>query len=138
MAGGFRTPVHLMDHMQKEWFATAMVAMVLADGNISQAEVDSLIQSIGFVGDPETTDRLKKFLQHQTPPPIPAFSGWEKELRFRAAILLDLIQVAVADRDFSQGEKEKFYGIGNLLGFPRNKIDELIAMGNKFMEDQPG
>ena len=138
MASGFRTPIQQMDSRQKEWFATAMVAMVLADGSIDQHEVDSLMKSIAFLDDPVTIERLKKFLQHQTPPPIPAFSGWEKELRFRAAILLDLIQVAVADRDFSQGEKEKFYGIGNLLGFPRNKIDELIAMGNKFMEDQPG
>ena len=138
MASEFRTPVHQMDHRQKEWFATAMVAMVLADGSISQQEVDSLMKSISFLNDPDTIERLKKFLQHQTPPPIPAFSGWEKEIRPRAAILLDLIHVAVSDKDFSDGEKQKFYEIGNLLGFPRNKIDELIAMGHKFMENLPG
>ena len=138
MATGFRTPIHLMDAAQKEWFATVMVAMVLADGSITQAEVDHLMQSISFVGDPETINRLKKFLQYQTPPPIPVFPGWEKELRNRAAILLDLIQVAVSDKDFSEGEKKKFYEIGNLLGFPRHKIDELIAMGHKFMDGVGG
>jgi len=133
----FRTPIHQMDDIQKDWFATAMVAVVLADGNVSQGEVESLMNTISFLHDPEVVDRLKKFLQYQTPPPLSAFIGWEKELKNRAAMLLDLIEVAVADRDFSEPEKEKFYEIGKILGFPTTKIDELIAMGHKFMEALP-
>ncbi len=137
MSANFLTPVHAMDNRQKDWFATVMVAMVLADGNVSQGEVQSLMKSISFIEEPETVARLKKFIQFKTAPPLSAFVGWEKEIKKRAAILLDLIHVAVADQEFSLGEKEKFYEIGNLLGFPRGKIDELVKLGGQFMENLP-
>lgn len=128
MAVSFRTAVHSMDDRQKEWFATAMVAMVMADGTVTEGEVESLLQSVSFVKETEAVERLKKYIQFNTPPPLPAFSGWEKEIKKKAAILLDLIQVAISDRDFSSEEKEKFYEIGKVLGFPRQKIDELVKL----------
>lgn len=132
MAQALRTPIKVMNNRQKEWLATAMVAMVLADGNVSQGEVQSLMQSISFVQEPETVDRLKKHVQFQTSPPIPAFAGWEKEPKYRAMMLLDLMEVAISDRDFSPPEKAKFYEIGRLLGFNKDKIDQLVQAGDKF------
>ncbi len=69
----FRTPIKEMTPQQKEWFATAMVAVVLADGSVSKGEVESLLNSISFVSDPVAVDRLKKHVQFQTAPPIPGF-----------------------------------------------------------------
>jgi uncharacterized tellurite resistance protein B-like protein len=132
MGQALRTPIKAMNNRQKEWLATAMVAMVLADGNVSQGEVQSLMQSISFVQEPETVERLKKHIQFKTSPPIPTFSGWEKETKYRATMLLDLIEVAISDRDFSPPEKAKFYEIGKLLGFGRNQIDQLVQAGDKF------
>ena len=93
------------------------------------------MNSISFVQDPTAVDRLKKYVQFKTAPPLAVFTGWEKEVRNKAAILLDLMEVAIADRDFSPPEKEKFYELGNLLGFNKGKIDELIEAGNKFMQN---
>ena len=126
-----------MDTDQKEWFATAMVAIVLADGKVSQGEVEGLMNSISFVQDPNAVERLKKYIQFQTPPPLSVFTGWEKEVRNKGAILLDLMDVAVSDSDLSPPEKAKFYELGNLLGFNKGKIDELIEAGNRFMQN-PG
>lgn len=131
----FRTPIKEMTSPQKEWFATAMVAVVLADGTVSQGEVTSLLNSISFVQDPTAVDRLKKHIQFQAAPPIPSFVGWENDVKKRAAIMLDLIHVAIADNDFSEQEKDKFYEIGKLLNFERGKIDDLFVAADKFMQN---
>ena len=46
MALTFRTPIAKMNDQQREWFASAMIAMILSDGNVSQGEVESLMQAI--------------------------------------------------------------------------------------------
>ena len=135
MGQTFRTPVKEMDERQKEWFATAMVAVVLADGSVSKGEVQGLRDSISFVTDPAVVVRLMKHVQFQSAPPIPSFTGWEEDYRKRAAMMLDLVHVAIADNDFSDPEKEKFYEIGVLLNFTREKIDELFIAADKFMQD---
>jgi len=137
MARTFVTPIQAMDDRQKEWFATAMVAMVLADGNISQGEVQALMESIHFLRDQAAVERLKKFVQHQTPPNMPPFSGWAKNPRYRAAMLLDLMEVAISDKDLSPKEKEQFHRLGKMLGFSYDKIEELVQFGTKSLENLP-
>jgi tellurite resistance protein len=41
-------------------------------------------------------------------------------------MLIDLINVAIADRSFSPKEREQFHRIGPLLGFPDARADESI------------
>jgi hypothetical protein len=60
--------------------------------------------------------------------------GWEDKLKNRALMMLDLMDVAIADRDFSPKERDQFLLIGKVLGFPRPKVEELIAMGEKATE----
>ncbi|HKI97814.1 MAG TPA: hypothetical protein VKB51_05005 [bacterium] len=131
MAHNFRTPVEAMNDHQREWFAVAMVAMVLADGNIAQGEAKSLMQSLSFVRNAQLVESLKKYIAFQTMPTLTAFAGWENKLKNRALMMLDLMEVAIADRDFSPKEREQFLVIGKLLGFPRPKVEELIAMGEQ-------
>ncbi len=130
----FRTPLQLMNDAQKEWFATAIISMVLADGNVSQGEVSMLMRSISFVKDPRVSDSLKKFIHHSTPPTLSIFKGWDKEPKNRARMMLDLLDVAIADRDISDTERDQFQQIGKLLGFPPSKVTELIQMGEASIE----
>jgi len=102
--------------------------MVLADGNIAQGEAKSLMQSLSFVRNAQLVESLKKYIAFQTMPTLTAFAGWENKLKNRALMMLDLMEVAIADRDFSPKEREQFLVIGKLLGFPRPKVEELIAM----------
>jgi uncharacterized tellurite resistance protein B-like protein len=139
MSHAFKTPIKLMNDAQREWFATALVAMILADGNVSKGEVEMLLQSISFVKNPQAVERLKKFVQYQTLPTLSPFHGWEKEVKYRAVMLVDLMSVAIADRDFSPKEREQFHQIGKTLGFTAEKVDELAAMGDRFIEKlEPG
>ena len=137
MTATFRSAVQSMNDAQREWFATAMVAMVLADGNVSQGEVEKLMQSISFVRNPQVVERLKKYVHFQAVPTLVPFQGWEKDLKGRALLLIDLMEVAIADRDFSAKEREQFQLIGRLLGFPTGKVEELIALGGKAIENMP-
>jgi len=123
-----------MNDHQREWFATAMVSMVLADGNVTQGEAQSLMQSIAFVRNAQLVETLKKYIAYQTVPNLTAFVGWEDKLKNRALMMLDLMDVAIADRDFSPKERDQFLLIGKVLGFPRPKVEELIAMGEKATE----
>ncbi|MCH8883954.1 MAG: TerB family tellurite resistance protein [SAR324 cluster bacterium] len=134
MAVKFKTPIQAMDDKQKEWFATAMVSMVLADGNVSQGEVESLVSSFAFVNSPGATDRLKKFLHYKTMPDLQAFTGWQKNLKGRALMLIDLMETAISDRDFSPKEREQFLRIGKMLGFSYDKIEQFIQMGDNALQ----
>ena len=130
----FRTPLNLMNKDQKSWFATAMVAMVLADGTVTKEEAETLMISISFVQDDRLLETLKKYVRHQTAPTLGTFKGWDKEVKYRAMMMLDLMAVAIADRDLSDTERDQFLQIGKLLGIPAAKVMELIEIGEKSIE----
>src|SRR5579863_63871 len=110
-----RTPIAKMTELQREWFASAMIAMILADGSVSKDEVESLLQAISFVKHPHAVDRLKKYIHAQAPPTLTPFHGWDHAPRSRALMLVDLMSVAIADRNFSPKEREQFHHIGEML-----------------------
>jgi uncharacterized tellurite resistance protein B-like protein len=127
----FKTPIDSMDARQKEWFATAMVSMILADGDVSEGEVDSLMGTFSVICNPDGAARLKKFLQYKTMPDLTAFSGWSKNPKAKALILIDLMETAISDRSFSPKEREQFHRIGKLLGFAAAQVEQFINLGEK-------
>ena len=138
MATNFRTPIAVMNDQQKEWFATAMVSMVVADGDVSAGEVESLLASLSFIKSQDTQERLKKYIHYKTLPVLSTFVGWDKEQKRRAAILFDLIHVAIADQDLSDKERQQFQHIGKMLGFPREQVEHLIKLGAKYIDQLAG
>jgi len=127
----FKAPVDAMDAQQKEWFATAMVSMILADGDVSQGEVDSLMSTFTVICNPDSASRLRKFLQFKTMPDLKAFSGWSKNPKGRALMLIDLMETAISDRSFSPKERDQFMRIGKLLGFNNQQVEQFISLGDK-------
>ena len=113
----------------------AMVAMVLADGDVDESEVKSLLGSISFIKSPETQARLKKYLQHKTMPVLNAFVGWDNKPKARALLLIDLLEVAIADRDLSPKERDQFRHIGDVLGFQRAQLDHFLETGTQAMHN---
>jgi hypothetical protein len=49
-------------------------------------------------------------------------------------MLIDLMNVGIADRSFSPKEREQFLRIGPLLGFPDARADECIHTGDEVLE----
>lgn len=127
----FKTKISELKTHQREWFATAMVAMVLADGNIDRSEVDFIVKMSALVTDDSTVERLKKFIQFKTMPPLGEPSGIDRKLGM--SMIIDLIRVAVSDKDFDPTEKELLLKIGKSLGFRREEMDKLVMYGFELM-----
>lgn len=127
----FKTKISSLNPRQREWFATATVAMMLADGNIDRGEMDFILRMIQTVKDEVVVDRLKKFIQFRTMPPLGAPAGIDRKLGM--SMVIDLIRVAVADSDFDAKEKEMILDIGKNLGFSEAEMDQLIMYGFELM-----
>ena len=127
----FKTKISSLNDRQRDWFATAMVAMVLADGDIDRAEVDFLVKITSLVKEEATKDRLKKFIQFKTIPPLGKPTGVDRKIAM--TMIIDLIRVAVADKDFAEVEKEMIREIGQTLAFAPDEIDKLVMYGFELM-----
>ncbi len=127
----FKTKISALNDRQRDWFATAMVAMVLADGDIDRAEVDFLLKVTSMIKDESTKDRLKKFIQFKTIPPLGQSVGLDRKVAM--TMIIDLIRVAVADKDFANAEKDMIREVGKSLKFASDEIDKLVMYGFELM-----
>jgi uncharacterized tellurite resistance protein B-like protein len=127
----FKTKISELKTPQRTWFATALVAMVLADGSIARSEVDFIMRLTTLVKDDGTMERLKKFIQFQTIPPLGTPAGIDKKIGM--TMILDLIRIAVADKDFAPAEKDMIEKIGKSMGFSREELDKLVFYGFELM-----
>ena len=127
----FKTKITALNERQRTWFATAMVAMILADGDIDRSEVDFIVKLIGLVKDPAVSERLKKFIQFKTMPPLGSPVGIDRKLGM--SMVIDLIRVAVADNDFAASEKAMIQDIGKNLGFNEDELNKLVMFGFELM-----
>ena len=127
----FKTKISELKTPQRTWFATALVAMVLADGNIDRSEVDFIMRLTTLVKDDGTMERLKKFIQFQTIPPLGTPAGIDKKIGM--TMIIDLIRIAVADKDFAPTEKDMIDKIGKSMGFSREELDKLVLYGFELM-----
>jgi uncharacterized tellurite resistance protein B-like protein len=127
----FKTKISELKPLHRTWFATAMVAMVLADGNIDRSEVEFIMKLTSLVKDDATMDRLKKFIQFQTVPPLGSPTGIDKKTAM--SMIIDLIRIAVSDKDFAPAEKDMIEKIGKSMGFSREELDKLVMYGFELM-----
>ena len=127
----FKTKISELKPTHRTWFATALVAMVLADGNIDRSEVEFIMKLTSLVRDEATVERLKKFIQFQTIPPLGSPPGIDKKIGM--TMIIDLIRVAVADQDFAPQEKDMIEKIGKSMGFNREELDKLVMYGFELM-----
>ncbi len=127
----FKTQISKLEPRAREWFATAMVAMVLADGDIDRSEMEFLLRVVQLVRDEAVVDRLKKFIQFKTMPPLGNPGGIPRKIGM--SMIIDLIRVAVADQDFDAKEKEMVQAVGKSLGFKQDEVDQLVLYGFELM-----
>lgn len=127
----FKTHISELNPRTRDWFVTAMISMILADGNIDRAEVDFLIKATSLIKDEPTKERMKKFIQFKTLPPLGAPGTVDRKIAM--SMIIDLIRVAVADKDFAEKEKTMIREIGHSLAFAPDEIDKLVMYGFELM-----
>ena len=111
-----------------------VLASILADGNIDRAEVDFIVKLVSLVKDEGMVERLKKFIQFKTMPPI----GPPPEIDRKTcmSMIIDLIRVAVSDQNFAPTEKEMIGKIGKSMGFADEELEKLVMYGFELMGDK--
>ena len=127
----FKTHISELSPRQRDWFVTAMISMVLADGNIDRAEVDFLLKATSLIKEDAAKERMKKFIQFKTLPPLGAPGTVDRKVAM--TMIIDLIRVAVADKDFANKEKDMIRTIGQSLSFAPDEIDKLVMYGFELM-----
>jgi len=127
----FKTKISRLNPKQRTWFATAIVAIVLADGNIDRAEVDFIVKLVSLVPDQPTVERLKKFIQFKTIPPLGAPAEIDRKLAM--SMMIDMVRVAVSDKHFPDSEKVMLMKVGKSLGFSEGEVEKLILYGFELM-----
>ena len=132
----FKTKISALNPRQRAWFATAMVSMILADGNIDRAEVEFIVKIVALVKDETTVERLKKFIQFKTTPPLGPPPEMDRKVAM--SMVLDLIRIAVSDMNFAPPEKEGITKIGRSMGFSDEELNKLIMYGFELMSGKKG
>ena len=127
----FKTKISALNPRQRAWFATAMVSMILADGNIDRAEVEFIVKIVALVKDETMVERLKKFIQFKTTPPLGAPPEIDRKIAM--TMVLDLIRIAVSDMNFAPTEKDMIGKIGRSMGFSDEELNKLIMYGFELM-----
>jgi uncharacterized tellurite resistance protein B-like protein len=130
----FKTKISALNERQRTWFATAMVGMILADGDIDRAEVEFIVKLISLVKDEAVQERLKKFIQFKTMPPLGQPVGIDRKLGM--SMIIDLIRIAVSDNDFAASEKAMIQEVGKGLGFSEDEVDKLVMFGFELMNQK--
>ncbi len=135
-----RTLLNMLSEDQKKWMASAMICMILADGRVDKEEVDALQIALGVLHDVDVIEDLKQRVHDQRMPEMGMFPDPPLGWRERSLIMIDIIHVAISDREISAGEQKSVMELGQLMGFPESKLEELIKHGTNLirtMEEHP-
>ncbi|MBU3917567.1 TerB family tellurite resistance protein [bacterium] len=88
----------------KEWFARAIVGMILADGRIDQAELDYLKGIISFLENTDLIDSILELTGRNAIPELDPIDIDEKQALF---IIEHLASISIVDENLDRNE-EKF------------------------------
>ena len=120
-----------MSDDQLFWFASAVVAMVMADEHIDLHERSFLHSAIRMLKDNQKIQQLEEYiLRWQTPPIEPIeFSKEDQD-----HMLESLLNIATVDRNFDEREESLLREIARSMKTPESQIETLIKLGHKRVE----
>lgn len=130
----FRTNVSQLDALGKEWFAEVVIGGVLADGQIDRSETNFLLTVIKLLDNKYTVERLKKFILNHVVPPLSRPKSVDKKNGM--AVVVDLVCLSAADKEFHPKEKAHIFNVGIALGFKREEVKKLIAYGLQLSKEK--
>ena len=93
--------IEQMASLTKEWFAKAIVGMILADGRIDKAELDYLNDLIGFLKEESLVETISDMLKRNE---IPTLEPLEPVTNEALEIVKHLTIMAVVDEDLANRE----------------------------------
>jgi uncharacterized tellurite resistance protein B-like protein len=124
----------LVGRMTKEqlfWFASAVVAMVMADEHIDLHERSFLHSAIRLVDDTKQIQELEEYILRWQAPPLEEIKFSKKD---KEQLLESLLNIATVDRNFDEREEQLLYQIATVIDISTEEIENLIKLGHKRIE----
>ena len=124
----------LVERMTKEqlfWFASAVVAMVMADEHIDLHERSFLHSAIRLVDDTKQIQELEEYILRWQAPPLEEIKFSKKD---KEQLLESLLNIATVDRNFDEREEQLLYQIATVIDISTEEIENLIKLGHKRIE----
>ena len=112
--------VEHMSSAEKNWFASSIAGMIVADGRADQTELEFLKEAINFLDNKDEISQIMAIVKSGT---LPELSPLEIDSKQAFLMLKYLAQLMVADSDLSSKEIEFFLVTGKFLGFS----DEILS-----------
>ena len=112
--------VEHMSSAEKNWFASSIAGMIVADGRADQTELEFLKEAINFLDNKDEISQIMAIVKNGT---LPNLSPLEIDSKQAFLMLKYLAQLMVADSDLSSKEIEFFLLVGKFLGFS----DEILS-----------
>ena len=120
-----------MTEEQLFWFASAVVAMVMADDHIDLHERSFLHSAIRLIKDERKIQELEEYILRWEIPPIQPIAFSKKDQRY---MLETLLNIATVDRNFDEREEAFLREIAASMNFPQPQIENLVKLGHKRVE----
>ena len=123
--------INRMSDDQLFWFASAVVAMDMADDHIDLHERSFLHSAIRMLKDNQKIQELEEYiLRWQTPPIEPIEFSKEDQNH----MLESLLNIATVDRNFDEREESLLRKIARSMKISETQIETLIKLGHKRVE----
>ena len=123
--------INRMSDDQLFWFASAVVAMVMADDHIDLHERSFLHSAIRMLKDNQKIQELEEYILLWERPPIEPieFSKIDQD-----HMLESLLNIATVDRNFDEREERLLREIARSMNISESQIETLIKLGHKRVE----
>ena len=123
--------VEHMSSTEKNWFASSIAGMIVADGHADQTELDFLKEAINFLDNKEEISQIMAIIKNGN---LPELSPLEIDPKQAFLMLKYLSQLMVADSDLSSKEIEFFLSTGRFLGFSNEILAKFWKSARSLLE----
>ena len=123
--------VEHMSSSEKNWFASSIAGMIVADGHADQTELDFLKEAINFLDNKEEISQIMAIIKNGN---LPELSPLEIDPKQAFLMLKYLSQLMVADSDLSSKEIEFFISTGRFLGFSNEILAKFWKSARSLLE----
>jgi tellurite resistance protein len=125
MSGNF---INNLPKAAQIWSAKAIAGIIVADGVVTNAELEILRESIGFLEDLEEINNIVEMVKQRKKPKLEVLKA---DRKIATKILMSLALVALADDKLSHTETEYFAYIAGKLGFQSSLAKMTIIWGRE-------
>ncbi len=120
--------IELMLPETKEWFAKAIVGMILADGRIDKAELEYLNNLLGFLERQDLVQSISTMLKNNQ---MPELEPMELVVNEALEIVKHLTVMAVVDENLASREIKFLYHVTSQLGLSQEIADRFLSLAKE-------